>query len=141
MLVKEVYLDCFTNEYSSLAHYLYHLLAEEKILLDDDISKIDLYQADHQIVAELVQNNVLGIHKVNIYSLRRSRKEFIFIFAVSEQDAIQFYQETFHQTPVNCHEYPLDFEIIRGNEVISLREMRKEFVSFPVVAGYYKKIV
>jgi hypothetical protein len=64
MVVKDVYLDCFHFEESPLAHYIHHLLAEKKISLDDDIFKIDLNQADHKKVAEMVQKNVLGFYKV-----------------------------------------------------------------------------
>ncbi|MFD2445454.1 hypothetical protein ACFSO7_15925 [Bacillus sp. CGMCC 1.16607] len=65
----------------------------------------------------------------------------MFIFAAIEQEAIQFYQETFHHSPENCHEYPLDFEITRGNEVISFREMRREYVRFPALAECFVKMV
>ena len=122
-----------------MAHYIHHLLAEKKISLDDDISKIDLDQADHQKVAEMIQNNVLGFHKIGIYSLKMNQKDFVFIFAASEQEAIQYYTKTFHQTPLNCHEYSLDFQLDRGNDVISFRDMRKEFESFPAIAGYFKR--
>ncbi|WP_045520571.1 hypothetical protein [Neobacillus niacini] len=64
MFVKDVYLDCLRFEDSSLDHYIHHLLAVKKIKLDDDISKIDLEQADHQKVKELVQINVLGFQKL-----------------------------------------------------------------------------
>ena len=139
MIVKDLYMDCFRYEESSLAHCIYHLLAEQKISLDDDISKIDLEQTDHQQVRELVQNNVLGIHKVGIYSLKMNQKDFVFIFAGSHKEAIQFYTETFHQNPLNCHEYSLDYQLDRGNGVISFRDMRKEFEIIPAIAGYFKR--
>jgi hypothetical protein len=138
MLVKEAYLDSLLYEESALAHYIHHLLAEKKISLDDDMSKIDLEQADHQRVREMIENNVLGIHKIRVYSLKMNQKEFVFIYAGSEQEAIQFYTNTFYQSPLNCHEYTLDFQLARGNEVISFRD-RKEFESFPAIAGYFKK--
>lgn len=140
MIVKELYLESIRTEESSLAHYIHHLLEEQKISLDDNISNIDFDQADHQKVAELIENNVLGFYKVGIYSLKMNQNEFVFIFAGSEQKAIKFYIETFHQTPLNCHEYSLDFELTRGNDVISFREMRKEFMSFPSIAGYFKRV-
>jgi hypothetical protein len=139
MLVKEAYLDSLLYEESALAHYIHHLLAEKKISLDDDMSKIDLEQADHQRVREMIENNVLGIHKIRVYSLKMYQKEFVFIYAGSEHEAIQFYTNTFYQSPLNCHEYTLDFQLARGNEVISFRDMRKEFESFPAIAGYFKK--
>nr|WP_263327113.1 hypothetical protein [Neobacillus sp. Marseille-Q6967] len=77
MNVKELYLDSLRFEESSLAHYIHHLLAEQKISLDDNISKLDLDQADHQKVAEMIQNNVLGFHKIGIYSLKMNQKDFV----------------------------------------------------------------
>jgi hypothetical protein len=139
MLVRDVYLDSLRYEETSLAHCLHHLLEEKKITLDDDISQIDLNQANPQKVAEMVENNVLGFHKINIFSLKRSQNEFVFIFAAKQEDAIQLYTDTYHQLPLNCLEYLLDFEFARGNEVISFRDMRKEFVSFPAVVGCYEK--
>ncbi|WP_235824874.1 hypothetical protein [Bacillus salipaludis] len=139
VIVEELYQDCFHYNESSLAHYIYHLLEEQKISLKDDISKIDLNQVDHQKVAELIQHNYLGIHKMGIYSLKMSQKDFVFIFARSGQEAIDFYTKTFHQTPLNCHEYSLDFQLARGKEVISFRDMKKDFESFPAIAGYFKR--
>jgi hypothetical protein len=47
--------------------------------------------------------------------------------------------QDFSATPLNCHEYSLDFELARGNGVISFREMRKEFERFPAIAGFYMR--
>jgi hypothetical protein len=140
VIVKDLYLDAIRFEESSLAHYIHHLLEEGRISLDGNISRIDFDQADHQRVAEMIENNVLGFHKVGIYSLKMNQSDFVFIFSESEHKAIQFYIETFHFAPLNCHEYSLDFELVRGNGVISFREMRKEFMSFPAVAGYFKRV-
>lgn len=140
MLVEERFQYAIHYEEFAMAHIISHLLAEKKISLDDDESKIDLNQVDHQKVAEMIQNNVLGIHKVCIYSLKMDQTYFVFIFARSEQEAIQFYIDTFQQSPLNCHEYPLDFEIARGKGAISFRDMRREYESFPAIAGYSPKI-
>jgi hypothetical protein len=137
--VKDLYLDSIRFEESSLAHYIYHLLEEGNIELDDNISRIDFDQADHQKVAEMIESNMLGFHKVGIYSLKMDQNDFVFIFAESEQEAIQFYTETFYHAPLNCHEYSLDFELVRGNGVVSFREIRKEFMGFPAIAGYFKR--
>lgn len=139
MLVRDVYLDSLRYEESSLAHCIHHLLEEKKISLNDDMSQIDFNQANHQKVAEMVENNVLGFQKLNIFSLKRSKNEFVFIFAATQQDAIQHFTESYHQLPLNCIEYLLDFQFTRGNEVISFRDLRKEFVSFPAVVGCYRK--
>ena len=44
----------------------------------------------------------------------------------SREAAIQFYIDRYHQVPLNCHEYPLDFELARGKDVISFRNTKKE---------------
>ncbi|TDL75466.1 hypothetical protein E2R56_06555 [Rhodococcus qingshengii] len=139
MLVKDAYFDSLRFQESALAHYIHHLLGEMKISLDDDMSKIDFQQADHQKVREMIQNNVLGIHKIRVYSLKMNQKDFVFIYAASEQEAIQFYTKSFHQTPLNCHEYSLDFQLARGNDVISFRDIRKEYEDLPAIAGYFTR--
>jgi hypothetical protein len=139
MLVKDFYEDCLITQESTLAYFIYHLLEEKKISLNDEFSITDLYKADEQKVAEMIENNVLGIHKVRIYSLKRDQKAFIFIYALSEEDAIDFYTKFFLKTPLNCHEYPLDFQLSRGNDVISFRDMKKEFESFPAIAGCFMR--
>jgi hypothetical protein len=139
MIIEELYVDCFRYEMSPLAHCIYHLLEEKKISLDDEVSKLDLGQADPQKVAELYKNNVLAIHKIRVYSLKMKHNQFVFIFAKSEQEAILFFTKTYHQHPLNCHEYPLDFQLARGKEEISFWDLRKEFVNFPAVAGYFAK--
>jgi hypothetical protein len=122
-----------------VAHYIYHLLEEKKLSLYDDSSKIGSVKADIQIVNELIENDVLGIHKTCIYSLKMNQKDFVFIFAYSEAGAIQFYRRTFGNSPLNCHEIPLDFQFYRGNDVISFHDMKKEMEDFPAIAGYFTR--
>jgi hypothetical protein len=137
MLVQDAYFDSIRFEETVLAHYIHHLLGEKKISLNDDMSKIDLEQADHQKVREMIRKNVLGIHKIRVYSLKMNQKDFVFIYASSKLEAIQFYTNTFHQSPLNCHENSLDFQLTRGNDVISFRDMKKEYKRFPAIAGYF----
>jgi hypothetical protein len=139
MLVKDLYLYCIQYEISSLAHCIYHLLDEKKITLEDDSTLIDSSLADIPKVNELIQKNVLGIHRICVYSLKMNQKDFVFIFADNENEAIQFYTKTFHQPPWNCIESLLDFEFYRGNDVISFRDMRRECESFPAIAGYFTR--
>ncbi|QGQ45690.1 hypothetical protein [Metabacillus sediminilitoris] len=91
--------------------------------MNDNISNIDFDKADHQKVAEMIESNVLGFHKLGVYSLKMNESDFVFIFACSEQEAVRFYTEIFHYAPLNCHEYSLDFELVRGNGVVSFREI------------------
>src|SRR4051794_38704839 len=139
MLVNDLYIESIQFAESSLAHCIYHLLAEKKISLEDDVSQINFQLVDNQKVKELVQKNVLGIAKVGIYSLKMSEKDFVFIFAYNKHEAVQFYLKIFNQSPLNCHEYTLDYQLSRGNSAISFREMRKEFEIIPAIAGYFSR--
>ncbi len=140
MIVKDLYLDSIRLGESSLAHYIYHLLEEQKISLEENISKIDFEQADHRKVAKMIEENLLGFHEVGIFSLKMNATDYVFIYADSQEQAIRFYTETFRQNPLKCHEYSLDFELVRGNAIISFRDMKKEYVTFPVIAGYFEKV-
>lgn len=139
MLINNLYVESIQFAESSLAHCIYHLLAERKISLEDDVSQINFQLVDNQKVKELIQKNVLGLTKVGIYSLKMSMKDFVFIFAARKQEAIQFYLKTFDQSPLNCHEYSLDYQLSRGHSGISFREMRKEFEIIPAIAGYFRR--
>jgi hypothetical protein len=97
---------------------------------------------NHRILVFFVfkfQNNLLFIRKLGVYSLKRNAKNVVFIYAYSDQEAIESFTKTFQQTPLNCNEYPLDFELARGNDVITFREMKKEFGSYPAIAGYFTR--
>lgn len=140
MLVKELYLDSLLNEESALAHLIHHLLSERKVSLEDDISMLDKAQVDREKVAEMIHRNVLGFRKIHMYSLKMSKTTFVFIFAANKQEAIQYFSKTFHQRPLNCCEYLLEYEFARGNEITTFREMKRDHEKFPTIAGYYEKI-
>ncbi|APH04926.1 hypothetical protein [Bacillus weihaiensis] len=138
MVIKELYLRAIQQEESTLAHYLFHLLKEKKIRLEEPVSSLNFDLANHDEVADLIERNVLGFHKVCIYSLKRNKHQYVFIFARSEKSAIQHFITSFHQEPMSCHEHSLNLELVRGKGVISFREMKKEFDTFPAIAGYYQ---
>jgi len=139
MNVKEYFEEVVKLEESSLAHYLFHLVQEKKLTSSDDVSKIDLDQANHQIVEEMIQKNLLCFRKVRIYSLKQNSNDFVFIFARSQEDAIQHYRETYFHSPLNCIETSLENDFYRGNGRISFRDMKKEFSIFPAIAGSYSR--
>lgn len=135
MRVKELYHLSLKYEESVLAHYIYHLIQEKIINLEDEVEKLDLNEADHEKVAMMIENNVLGFQTIRIYALTYARKKYIFIFARNEKEATQHFIKTFQQKPLSCVELLLDYEIMRGNEVTTFRELRKEYDRFPVLIG------
>jgi hypothetical protein len=74
MTIKDYYLDALYSEDTALAHYFHYLVAEQKVPLDDDVSILNTIQVDVGKVRELIQKNVLGIHKICIYSLKWMRR-------------------------------------------------------------------
>src|SRR5690554_3532922 len=136
MLVKELYYDSLRYEAIHLAYSLYHLLQTGKIQLDEDAAVIDFQSVDEKQVAQLIEENPLGFRPIKIYSLKMAKNLFVFIFAASRMEAIHYYQIKFQRLPLNCHEYPLDIEVISGNKIVSFQELKKEFDSFPAIAGW-----
>lgn len=137
--VRELYEDSIRYEEKTLAHYILHLLQEGRVSLDDDADKIDFLQADYEKVAQMIVQNQLGFSDIKVFSLKYDDKQFAFIFAASEEEAIQFFRQKFKRKPYNCHEYPLDFLMSRGKEFLTFRDMRKEHSSFPALAGFYER--
>ncbi|MEH7226363.1 hypothetical protein V7112_21330 [Bacillus sp. JJ1566] len=139
MKVRELYIDALCYEEISLAHYIHHLVEEGKISLEDDASNLDLNVADHAKVREMIENNVLGFHKIGIFALKKNQREFLFVFAACEQEAVEFFVKTINQTPLNCHPYSLNTQILRDCKVTTFWDMRKEHLAFPALAGYFEK--
>lgn len=139
MLVREAYIDAIMYEESTLAHLIHHLISERKVSLEDPLSSQDFRRADMEKVTDMITRNTLGFQKINLYSLKISQKKFIFIFADSGQAAVDYFTNTFHQLPLNCHEISLDFEISRGNEITSFRVLKKEFEKFPALVGSFER--
>lgn len=137
--VRGLYEESIRYEEKALAHYILHLLQERQVSLDDDASLIDLSKADHQKVAQMIQQNQLGLSDIKIFSLKYDDKRFAFIFAANEKEAIQFFQQKFKRNPKKCHEYPLNFPMARGQEFLTFRDMRKEHSRFPALAGFYER--
>ncbi|MEK4381149.1 hypothetical protein NSS70_04425 [Aeribacillus sp. FSL K6-2848] len=137
--VRELYEESIRYEEKTLAHYILHLLQEGKVSLEDDADKIDFLQADHEKVAQMIQQNQLGLSDIKFFSLKYDEKIFAFVFAASQEEAIEFFQKKFKRKPKNCHEYPLDFPMARGQEFLTFRDMRKEHKNFPAIAGIYER--
>jgi hypothetical protein len=137
--VRELYEESIRYEEKALAHYILHLLQEGKVSLDDDADSIDFMEADHEKVAAMILQNQLGFSDIKVFSLKYDDKLFAFVFAASPEEAIAFFQKRFKRKPYNCHEYPLDFQMSRGQEFITFRDMRKEHSHFPALAGFYER--
>lgn len=139
VLVREAYIDAIMYEESTLAHLIHHLISERKVNLEDPLTPHDFRRADMQKVTDMITRNTLGFQKINLYSLKITQKKFIFIFAASDQAAVNYFTNIFQQGPLNCHEISLDFEISRGNEITTFRALKKEFEKFPAIAGHFER--
>ncbi|RTR33940.1 hypothetical protein EKG37_06925 [Robertmurraya yapensis] len=137
MKVRTLYLDSIHYEEPMLAYYILHLLENKRITLDDDISKLDWEKSNHEQLAAMIKENKLGFHPIKIFSLKMDQNNFVFIFAASPEEATQFYIQTFRKLPLNCVQQLLEYELVRGNETLTFRDMKKEYVKFPAVAGCY----
>lgn len=137
--IRVLYEAAVKYEHSSLAHYIINLLQEGKIQLEDDESIIDFSQANQQQVKQMVEGNMLGFQIIRVFALKHTDNKFAFIYAKDKQDAIDFFRKEFRSNPKNCHEYPMDFVIEKGNRFISFRELKQEFEQSPAFIGFYER--
>lgn len=136
MTLKEFYMDCLYYEEHILVYYIQHLLSENKISLEDDVSKLDFNQADQDKVAELIRKNPLGFRKIYVFELKVDGGGVVYIFAANEQDAINLFKRTFRKAPIELDYCPLDTEIIVGNKVMTFRELKRTYNHFPTFISF-----
>lgn len=137
--IKELFEEAVQNDYSFTAHFLYYLLREGLVSPNDSHTVLDHVQVDTELVGEWTRQNYLCISVEKVYSLKIADDEFVFVFAKDPQQAVDFIKWTWNIIPRNCHEYSLDFTIVRGNEAVSFRELRKDYLAFPSVIGVYRR--
>lgn len=137
--VKELFDDAVKCENSILAHYIFFLLQEGKLQLDERVSRLDLYAAESYEFLNTWKNNLLGFDNMKIFSLKQSKDIFIFIFAENTRDARYLYWQEYGQEPINCIELTLDELMDYGNRFMTFRDIKKEMRSFPCIMGYLKK--
>lgn len=137
--VKEMYEESISNGYSFMAHALYYLLREGAVSPDDPFDVIDSHALDYTQVSTLEEQNYLGLNVIKPYSLKMDAQTFVFVFAKDKAEAMSFIKRKYGLTPLNCHEYPLDFSLMRGNVFTTFREIKKEFFEFPALIGEFFK--
>ena len=137
--IKELFDECIQNDYSYTAHSLYYLLLEGLVSPDSPHTILDTVEIDVDLVGEWTKKNYLRIQIEKVYSLKISDDEFVFVFAKDTQMATDYIKKNWKIQPRNCYEYSLDYTIIRGKECISFRDMKKDFLSFPAVIGFYER--
>ena len=140
MLIRDLYEDSIKFEEPLIAHYIFYLLQESLISLEDDVKKLYEIKVDKQKLSKILKQNLLGFSQIKVFALKHSDKYYIFIFAKNKQEAISYFQKTFKRNPLNCNEYSLDTPMNIGNRFLSFRDMRKEQKEFPTVIGFYEKI-
>jgi len=137
--IKELFEMAVQNNYSFTAHSLYYLLREGLVSPNDDHTVLHHIQVDTELVGEWTDQNYLCISVEKVYSLKISSNEFVFVYAKNPNQAACFVKHSLNVIPRNCHEYSLDFSIVRGNEFVSFRELKKNLYSSPALIGIYQK--
>lgn len=139
MNVKEMLQDAIRYEEPFMSHYIYCLLQDGKVKLEDDVSRIFQVEINDKKFRQAYENDILGINKAKIFSLKLNKNQFAFVFAKTKQDAMMFFRSRFNRNPINCYEYDLDFGLLRGKEYVTFRSLRKEHDKFPALAFIYER--
>lgn len=136
--VREQYQYYIEHDHSYMAHLLHHLMKEGHISQEEDCKKTDYSKADEVKVNEMVEENYLYFNPIKVFSLKVDDYLFAFVFAKNAEEAMEFTKSKLKENPRNCHEYLLDIEMERGERALTFRDMKKEYDSFPALAGYFE---
>lgn len=139
MTIRELYEDAVRYDEKTLAHYIILLLREGKLSLQDKASKMAEVQPNIETLKDMINKNELGLNPVKIYTLKVNSKKFAFIFAESEEKAIEHFKKSHRSEPLNCIEMSLDELMAVGNRFLTFRDYRNELNTFPYLAGYYER--
>lgn len=122
-----------------MAHCLHYLLKENLIKLNDDFETVDFGQVDQEEVQEMVERNHLCFKIIKVFSLKVREYTWAFVFAATEEEAIAYTKNELKHQPKNCIEYHMDIDMEKDDWVLSFRDMKNEYSSFPALAGYFEK--
>lgn len=139
--VQELYRDSIEYEDEFLAHYIFNLIQDKKVTLNDPESKINTVEADHNKLKEIREKNVLGMRKIKTFSIKISDTKFCFIYATDRMAALLHYRQLHNgHDPINCIDYIYeDMLVPTAKRLVSFRDYKKEFSDYPVLIGYYER--
>jgi hypothetical protein len=137
--IIELFEECIENDYSFMAHALYYVLREKIVSPEEPHTALDDKQIDWELVNQWTTENYLCLNTVKVFSLKIADNEFAFVFAHHQQEAREFLHDSCKIKPINCHEYLLDCSMLRGNEYVTFREMKKDFLTYPALIGFYHR--
>ena len=136
--IKELYVECIQNPYPYLAYSLYYLLCEGLVFPDDPHTSFDSQLVDREKVDELFKQDFLCLSEIKVYCFKSSREEYAFLFATNSLEARELLIHTYNIQPLSCQESYLDFSILREDKLVTFREMKKDFSSFPALIGFFQ---
>lgn len=137
--IKALYEDAIKYEESLLAHFIFCLLQERKVDLEQDDAVLSQIKPDPEKLERLLEMNYLGFDQIKIFSLKIARQKWAFIFAQTSEEAQQHLRLQTGQKPLNCLELSPDEVIFTGNRFLNFRELKKEQTQFPCLVAVYEK--
>src|SRR5690625_1804779 len=141
MTIKKLHEDAIKYDEPLVAHYIFFLLQEGKVRLDDGRESLPYDYVNDKDFRKIWKENHLGFDQTKIYSLKIEGRLFAFVFAESEEEAIKCFRYEFGKKPMNCHELLMDWELFIGNRYINFRDWKLEFEHFPTLVCVYEKEV
>ncbi|MCR2823303.1 hypothetical protein [Lederbergia panacisoli] len=136
--VKRLFEDAIRYEESFLAHYIYCLLKEEKITLEDDDSILSEVQPDSAKLVKMVKENHLGFCQVKMFALKARNTPWIFIFAKNLEEAEKLLLRETGQRPLRCREIIPDQVVYVNNRFFNFHDLKKQQSKFPCLVGYHE---
>ncbi len=143
MTVNELMYDALKYDETLLAYSLFWSIKKGLCKAHDHVNKFDMGIVNQKEVYELMEQNPLGIKKMNLYSMPTFPNQHLIVFAESEASARGHYLSEVGILPRLIHDMndKLDTTFWFGEEqgYKTLRTVRDETLMFPSTVMEYDK--
>lgn len=136
LTVKESFDHAVREGLSLYAHTLFYALHKGKVTSANNVSDVDLTDAEMLEVVAMKEKNMLGINPINLYAIKLDKCYFAIYLARNANDAQQFHAKRFgkigvaHNMSDKIYTEIWDERKKRNVSFIEIREKTKELPAF-----------
>lgn len=142
--VNELFYDCIRFDEEMLAYSVYYLLKNGIKQGHENAASIDWGLVDDAEIKRMMAVNELNLRIIRLYSIPLENRQYMIIFAESEESARGHYLNVMGELPLKVIEMPqskmeTSFWFDDRKQYLSLRELKDENITFPCTALIYQK--
>lgn len=139
--VKEVLDLAIEIELTGLAHRVFWAISNDLVTLNDPSERLDTLDYDEEVIAQMVEQNLLQIGKIKLYIIETQQSGiFAFYYCDNPLEANSLHREMFREAPKRVTTAPhlmtkiFHFYDTGASQILFFQ--RKEVVSYPYYLGH-----